>query len=101
MLQHIVGGLQDQFNQTPAEDEGGAGALPAHLEGVPKDTPIMMYCTGGIRCDIYSTHLRRQGFDQLYTLEGGVQRYLNQLGSDRWKGSLFVFDGRLAIPPGA
>ncbi|KAK9842922.1 hypothetical protein WJX74_004463 [Apatococcus lobatus] len=91
---------EDQFNQTPAQEEDGAGALPAHLEGVPKDTPIMMYCTGGIRCDIYSTHLRQQGFEQLYTLEGGVQRYLNQLGSDNWDGSLFVFDGRLAIPPG-
>lgn len=56
-----------------------------------------MYCTGGIRCDVYSTFLRRKGFNNLYTLEGGVQNYLRQEGGDHWKGSLFVFDGRMAI----
>ena len=53
----------------------------------------------GIRCDIYSTYLRRQGFNNLFTLEGGVQNYLKQAGGDMWVGSLFVFDERLAIPP--
>ena len=57
-----------------------------------------MYCTGGIRCDVYSTFLRKQGFSQLYTLEGGIQSYLRHEGSQHWKGSLFVFDGRMAIP---
>ena len=37
-------------------------AVPAALAGLPADTPVMMYCTGGIRCDIYSAHLRKQGF---------------------------------------
>ena len=42
-------------------DNGGEdAALPAYLEGVGKDEPIMMYCTGGIRCDIYSAYLRKQ-----------------------------------------
>ena len=53
----------------------------------------------GIRCDIYSTYLRRQGFSNLFTLEGGVQNYMKQAGGDMWVGSLFVFDERLAIPP--
>ena len=56
-----------------------------------------MYCTGGIRCDVYSTFLRRQGFTQLYTLEGGVQGYLRAEKSAHWAGSLYVFDGRMAI----
>ena len=30
--------------------------MPAALAGLPPDTPVMMYCTGGIRCDIYSAH---------------------------------------------
>ena len=34
-----------------------------------------MYCTGGIRCDVYSTLLRQRGFKKLYSLEGGVARY--------------------------
>ncbi len=57
-----------------------------------------MYCTGGIRCDVYSTFLRQKGFNNLYTLEGGVQNYLRQAGSEHWNGSLFVFDGRMALP---
>jgi predicted sulfurtransferase len=32
-----------------------------------------MYCTGGIRCDIYSTFLKQRGYSNLYTLEGGIQ----------------------------
>lgn len=57
------------------------------------------FVAAGIRCDIYSTYLRRQGFNNLFTLEGGVQNYLKQAGGDMWIGSLFVFDERLAIPP--
>lgn len=37
---------------------------------------VQMYCTGGIRCDVYSSFLRRRGFTNLYSLEGGVQTYL-------------------------
>ena len=48
---------QDNFNETPT-DACGEAELPAHLAGVHPDTPVMMYCTGGIRCDIYSTYLR-------------------------------------------
>lgn len=57
-----------------------------------------MYCTGGIRCDIYSTFLKKKGFNNLYSLEGGIQGYLLQEGSAMWDGSLFVFDGRMALP---
>ena len=55
-----VAAAQDAFRETPTEATGAA--IPAALTGVPADTPVMMYCTGGIRCDIYSTHLRKQGF---------------------------------------
>lgn len=62
---------------------------------------MQMYCTGGIRCDVYSAFLRKQGFKHLFTLEGGIQNYLRQEGSELWNGSLFVFDGRMAIPANA
>lgn len=58
-----------------------------------------MYCTGGIRCDVYSALLRQKGFKNLYTLHGGIQHYLKEEGSEHWQGSLFVFDGRMAINP--
>ncbi|KAJ9145741.1 hypothetical protein P3X46_028087 [Hevea brasiliensis] len=64
-------------------------------------TNIFMYCTGGIRCDVYSTILREQGFKNLYTLMGGVSHYLNEEGPREWIGNLFVFDDRLSLPPSA
>ncbi|KAM3318781.1 hypothetical protein ACQJBY_036131 [Aegilops geniculata] len=70
------------------------------LHGVDKEnTDILMYCTGGIRCDVYSTILREKGFGNLYTLKGGVSNYLKCQGSAEWVGNLFVFDDRLSLPP--
>ncbi len=57
----------------------------------------MMYCTGGIRCELYSPILREMGFEKLYQLQGGVINYGLQEGNRHWKGKLFVFDDRLAI----
>jgi predicted sulfurtransferase len=71
--------------------------LARPLADAPRDAPIMMYCTGGIRCDVYSAVLKEQGFTNLYTLRGGVQAYLDEFGSDGWEGHLFVFDARLAM----
>ncbi|KAL5539667.1 hypothetical protein UlMin_043668 [Ulmus minor] len=69
------------------------------LANVDKEkTDILMYCTGGIRCDVYSTILRQQGFQNLYTL-GGVSHYLKNEGPVKWVGNLFVFDSRLSLPP--
>jgi len=69
------------------------------LRGVPKDTPVLMYCTGGIRCDVYSPVLREQGFTDLRTLGGGVQHYFEEEGGEGWKGHLYVFDARMAVGP--
>ncbi|WP_213318842.1 rhodanese-related sulfurtransferase [Chlamydiifrater volucris] len=64
----------------------------------PATTPVMMYCTGGIRCELYSSLLKDRGFKEVYQLDGGVIAYGNQIGDDKWRGKLFVFDDRLAIP---
>ncbi|XP_030454816.1 rhodanese-like domain-containing protein 8, chloroplastic isoform X2 [Syzygium oleosum] len=64
-------------------------------------TDVLMYCTGGIRCDVYSTMLRKKGFKKLYTLKGGVSHYLENEGPVEWVGNLFVFDSRLSLPPAA
>ncbi|KAF5733977.1 rhodanese-like domain-containing protein 8 chloroplastic isoform X1 [Tripterygium wilfordii] len=70
------------------------------LANIDKEkTNILMYCTGGIRCDVYSTILRQQGFQNLYTLKGGVSHYLEKEGPQKWIGNLFVFDSRLSLPP--
>lgn len=64
----------------------------------PKKTKVMMYCTGGIRCEYYSAYLKEEGFEKIYQLEGGVINYGQKVGSKYWKGDLFVFDDRLTIP---
>lgn len=64
----------------------------------PKTTPVMMYCTGGIRCELYSAILKQKGFDKIYQLNGGVIGYGLEEGSKHWQGKLFVFDDRLAVP---
>lgn len=70
------------------------------LSNVDKENAnILMYCTGGIRCDVYSTILRQHGFQNLYTLKGGVSHYIKNEGAAEWVGNLFVFDSRLSLPP--
>ncbi|KAL1224068.1 Rhodanese-like domain-containing protein 8 [Cardamine amara subsp. amara] len=77
-------------------------AVSDPLINVDKEkTDILMYCTGGIRCDVYSTVLRQRGFKNLYTLKGGVSHYLEEEDTSEWVGNLFVFDSRLSLPPAA
>lgn len=64
----------------------------------PTKTKVMMYCTGGIRCELYSALLKKEGFEQVFQLQGGVIKYGLEEGNEKWKGKLFVFDDRLAIP---
>ena len=90
--------IEDNFHETPTEATDEL-QVPQHLANVDQDTPVMMYCTGGIRCDVYSAYLRQKGYDKLYTLEGGIQNYMKSEGLEYWKGSLYVFDGRMAIRP--
>ncbi|XVF09328.1 hypothetical protein REPUB_Repub07fG0083100 [Reevesia pubescens] len=85
------------FGLSPTE-----GVTSDQLSQTDKEkTDILMYCTGGIRCDVYSTILRQQGFQNLYTLEGGVSHYLKTEGPVKWVGNLFTFDSRLSLPPSA
>lgn len=65
-----------------------------------KDKTILMYCTGGIRCEKASAWMKHLGFSEVYHLEGGIINYVNQVKSEgienKFKGVNFVFDQRLA-----
>jgi UPF0176 protein len=63
-----------------------------------KKAKVMMYCTGGIRCELYSALLKDEGFDTVYQLKGGVIQYGLDEGTAHWRGKLFVFDDRLVVP---
>ncbi|MDI9337559.1 MAG: rhodanese-related sulfurtransferase [Alphaproteobacteria bacterium] len=64
-----------------------------------KDKPIIMYCTGGIRCEKASGFLKFKGFKDVYHLEGGIINYVHQIKSQnlpsKFIGKNFVFDNRL------
>lgn len=64
----------------------------------PSKTRVMMYCTGGIRCELYSVLMKEKGFKEVYQLQGGVIKYGQEEGSKHWRGKLFVFDDRLVVP---
>lgn len=64
----------------------------------PKNKKVMMCCTGGIRCEIFSAYMTEEGFDEVYQLDGGIINYGHKVGSAHWKGKLFVFDDRMCIP---
>ncbi|MFM1848528.1 MAG: hypothetical protein RL417_2002 [Pseudomonadota bacterium] len=65
--------------------------------GLPKDKPILMYCTGGIRCEKAIEELRGQGYGKLYQLQGGILKYLEEYPEGHFEGECFVFDHRVAV----
>ncbi len=64
--------------------------------------PVAMFCTGGIRCEKASAYLRAHGFDEVYHLEGGILKYLEEVPAEQslWNGACFVFDERVAVGHG-
>ena len=67
-------------------------------EHPPEKTKVMMYCTGGIRCEVYSALMKEKGYETVYQLDGGVIKYGLEEGKKHWRGQLFVFDDRLVVP---
>ena len=72
--------------------------IEADLANHKEDKKLVMYCTGGIRCEKASAYYKHKGFKQVYQLEGGIIEYARQVESQRlenkFKGKNFVFDHR-------
>ncbi len=64
-----------------------------------KHKKVAMFCTGGIRCEKSTAYLKEQGFDEVYHLQGGVLKYLEEVQESEslWRGECFVFDDRVAV----
>lgn len=64
-----------------------------------KTKKIAMFCTGGIRCEKSTAYMKEQGFDEVYHLEGGILKYLEEVPKEQtlWQGECFVFDNRIAV----
>ena len=66
---------------------------------VSKVSKIGMFCTGGIRCEKSTSYLKQLGFENVFHLDGGILKYLENVKSDEneWKGECFVFDYRVSL----
>ncbi len=68
-----------------------------NLKQMDKDTKIAMFCTGGVRCEKSTAYVKSQGFNNVYHLEGGILKYLEDTQAEKWHGNCFVFDERVAL----
>jgi len=73
--------------------------LPGAVEAtaLPRERPILMYCTGGIRCEKALGALKGQGFKEVFQLHGGILKYLEEFPAGEFRGECFVFDHRVAV----
>lgn len=63
----------------------------------PKDKKMLIFCTGGIRCEKGIYEMQRRGYSEVYQLEGGILNYLQQKPNQEFEGECFVFDHRVAV----
>ncbi len=81
----------DHFREFP----DAVRTLPPEL----KEQPIVMFCTGGIRCEKAGPFMEREGFKNIFQLDGGILKYFEQCGGAHYDGECFVFDQRVGIDP--
>ncbi len=79
----------DHFRSFPT----AVSQLPAEL----KQRPIVMFCTGGIRCEKAGPYMEREGFQQIFQLDGGILKYFEECGGEHYSGECFVFDQRVGV----
>lgn len=76
--------------------------FPAAVAQLPeelKEQPIVMFCTGGIRCEKAGPFMESQGFRNILQLDGGILKYFEECGSGHYDGECFVFDKRAGVDP--
>jgi len=76
--------------------------FPGYARRLAENDPtrkLAMFCTGGIRCEKATALMLELGFEEVYHLQGGILRYLEEMpeGENRWQGECFVFDTRVAV----
>jgi UPF0176 protein len=75
------------------KDFSSFAAVPA----APLSKPIVMFCTGGIRCEKAALHLQNSGVEEVFQLEGGILNYFAEVGGAHYDGECFVFDQRVSV----
>ncbi len=64
-----------------------------------KHRKVAMFCTGGIRCEKASAYMLQQGFPEVFHLQGGILKYLEEVPveSSQWQGACYIFDERVSV----
>ena len=97
-IEHDVGHFRGAIRADVETTRDFVGLIESGAWDHLKQTPVVTYCTGGIRCEILTPLLRRRGFEQVYQLDGGIARYGQTFGdSSLWEGSMYVFDARTTV----
>jgi UPF0176 protein len=88
-----------KFENAIACDIDNFRDLPGYLERLEehKNKTVLMYCTGGIRCEKASALFRASGFEKVFQLHGGIVNYQKEFGNEHWLGECFVFDKRMTV----
>lgn len=80
---------------------GSFSELPGWLarQELDRRTPVAMFCTGGIRCEKATAYLLQQGFENVFHLQGGILKYLEEIpeAESLWRGECYVFDQRVTV----
>lgn len=73
--------------------------FPDYMEkqNISKEQKVLIFCTGGIRCEKGILELKEQGFENVYQLQGGILNYLKEYPNKNYEGECFVFDHRVAV----
>lgn len=76
--------------------------LPKFIEenlNPEKHKKVAMFCTGGIRCEKFAPFMKQIGFENIYQLEGGILKYLEEIPESEslWEGECYVFDERISV----
>lgn len=74
--------------------------FPTAIQAIPKNHPVVMYCTGGIRCEKAALVMMNAGYSEVYQLEGGILNYFKEVGDKHYRGNCFVFDERITVNSG-
>ena len=90
-FKHAINPKTDSFREFP-------DYIKQHFDPT-KHKKVAMYCTGGIRCEKSTAYMKEQGFEEVYHLEGGILKYLEDVSEKEslWQGECFVFDERVTV----
>jgi UPF0176 protein len=104
--------LLDTRNDYEVDAGSFAGAMRAgirHFRDFPqavaklppglKEQAVVMFCTGGIRCEKAGPYMESVGFKNVLQLDGGILKYFEECGGAHYQGECFVFDGRVGVDP--